>query len=169
MISGPKHLSNARKRLVGFRKTLRSAQIDIPKQYIEFGDFRERSGQIAAERLLSLPAPPSAVFVANNEMMAGALFAIREQGIKVPHELSLIGFDDARWAQYSDPPLTVVSQPTEAMGQKAAELLLGRLRGERLANTVVFEPQLVVRRSTAAPSEEVKNSRRRGCKKASMG
>ena len=168
MISGPKHLSNARKRLVGFRKTLRSAQIVIPKQYIEFGDFRERSGQIAAERLLSLPTPPSAVFVANNEMMAGALFAIREQGIKVPHELSLIGFDDARWAQYSDPPLTVVSQPTEAMGQKAAELLLGRLRGERLANTVVFEPQLVVRRSTAAPSEEVKNSRRRGCKKASM-
>jgi DNA-binding LacI/PurR family transcriptional regulator len=51
------------------------------------------------------------------------------------------------------------------MGQKAAELLLGRLRGERLAKTVVFEPQLVVRRSTAAPSEEVKNSRSRGFKK----
>ena len=168
MISGPKHLSNARKRLVGFRKTLRSAKIVIPNEYIEFGDFRERSGQIAANRLLSLPTPPSAIFVANNEMMAGALFAIREREIKVPHELSLIGFDDARWAQYSDPPLTVVSQPTEAMGQKAAELLLGRLRGERLANTVVFEPQLVVRRSTAVPSEEVKNSRSRGFKKTSM-
>ena len=115
------------------------------------GDFRERSGQIAAERLLSLPSPPSAIFVANNEMMAGALFAIRERGIKVPRDLSVIGFDDARWAQYSDPPLTVVSQTTEAMGQKAAELLLGRLRGEKRANTVVFEPQLVVRRSTAAP------------------
>ncbi len=112
-------------------KRFDSAQIVIPKEYIEFGDFRERSGQIAAERLLSLPTPPSAVFVANNEMMAGALFAIRERGIKVPRDLSLIGFDDARWAQYSDPPLTVVSQPTEAMGQKAAELLLGRLRGER--------------------------------------
>ena len=113
--------------------------------------FANSPGHIAAERLLSLPTPPSAVFVANNEMMAGALFAIRERGIKVPRDLSLIGFDDARWAQYSDPPLTVVSQPTEAMGQKAAELLLGRLRGERHANTVVFEPQLVVRRSTAAP------------------
>jgi LacI family transcriptional regulator len=144
-------LSNARKRLDGFRRTLRSAQIVIPKEYIEFGDFREPSGQIAAKRLLSLPAPPSAVFVANNEMMAGALLAIRERGIKVPRDLSLIGFDDARWAQYSDPPLTVVSQPTEAMGEKAAELLLGRLHGEKLAKTVMFKPELVVRRSTASP------------------
>ena len=151
MISGPRHLSNARKRLDAFRKTLRSARIVVPKGYIEFGDFRETSGRIAAKRLLSLPSPPTAVFVANNEMMAGALFAIREQGIKVPRDLSLIGFDDARWAQFSDPPLTVVSQPTEAMGQKAAELLLARLRGERRAKTVMFEPQLVVRRSTAAP------------------
>jgi LacI family transcriptional regulator len=151
MISGPKHLSNARKRLVGFRKTLRSAQIALPKEYVEFGDFRERSGQIATERLLSLPTPPSAIFVANNEMMAGALFAIREWGTKVPRDLSLIGFDDARWAQYADPPLTVISQPTESMGQKAAELLLDRLRGEKLAKTVVFEPQLIVRGSTAAP------------------
>jgi DNA-binding LacI/PurR family transcriptional regulator len=161
MISGPKHLSNARKRLVGFRKTLRSAELVIPEDYIEFGDFRERSGQIAAERLLSLPTPPTAIFVANNEMMAGALFAVRERGIKVPRDLSLIGFDDARWAEYSDPPLTVVSQPTEAMGQKAAELLLGRLRGARLAKTVVFEPQLIVRRSTAAPRQEIKKSRNR--------
>jgi len=168
MISGPKHLSNARKRLVGFRKTLRAAKVVIPNEYIEFGDFREPSGQIAANRLLSLPTPPSAIFVANNEMMAGALCAIRERGIKVPRELSLIGFDDVRWAQYSDPPLTVVSQPTEAMGQKAAELLLGRLRGESVANTVVFEPRLVVRRSTAVPSEEVKNSTGRGFKKTSM-
>ena len=150
-ISGPRHLSNARKRLDAFRKTLRSARIAVPNEYIEFGDFREYSGRMAAERLLSLPTPPSAIFVANNEMMAGALFAVRERGIKVPRDLSLIGFDDARWAQYCDPPLTVVSQPTEAMGQKAAELLLARLRGETIAKMVMFEPQLIVRRSTATP------------------
>ena len=151
MISGPRHLSNARKRLDAFRKTLRSRRIVIPKDYVTFGDFREQSGQIAAERLLSLRTPPSAILVANNEMMAGALFAIRQRGVKVPRDLSLIGFDDARWAQYSDPPLTVVSQPTEQMGQKAAELLLGRLQGERRANTVVFEPELIVRGSTCPP------------------
>jgi LacI family transcriptional regulator len=151
MISGPKHLSNARKRLDGYRKTLRAAQISVPNEYIEYGDFREQSGRVAAERLLSLQTPPTAILVANNEMMAGALLAIRQRRVKVPRDLSLIGFDDARWAQYSDPALTVVSQPTEAMGQKAAELLLGRLQGERQANTVIFKPELIIRRSTAAP------------------
>ncbi len=160
IISGPKHLSNARSRLDGFRKTLRGANIPTPDEYIEFGDFRERSGEKAAEQLLALRHPPTAIFVANNEMMAGALLAIRQRHIKIPRDLSLIGFDDARWAQYSDPPLTVVAQPTDAMGKKAAELLLGRIRGETAAKTVVFEPELVVRRSTAAPKRERTEARK---------
>ena len=152
MISGPMHLSNARSRVAGFRKTLRAAGIPVAREYIEFGDFRQRSGEEAAQRLLSLRHPPTAVFVANNEMMAGALLAIRQQKrLKVPRNLSLIGFDDARWAQFADPPLTVVSQPTEAMGKKAAELLLQRIQGETAPQTIVFQPALVVRRSTAAP------------------
>lgn len=151
MISGPKHLSNARKRLDGFRNTLRSAQIAVQKEYIQFGDFREQSGRLAAERLLCLQTPPTAIFIANNEMMAGALFAIRQRRLKVPRDVSLVGFDDDRWTQYSDPPLTVISQPTEAMGQKAADLLLGRLQGEREADTVVFKPELIIRCSTTAP------------------
>jgi LacI family transcriptional regulator, galactose operon repressor len=152
MISGPMHLSNARSRAKGFRKTLRAAGIPVAREYIEFGDFRQRSGEEAAQRLLSLRHPPTAVFVANNEMMAGALLAIRQQKrLKVPRDLSLVGFDDARWAQFADPPLTVVSQPTEAMGKKAAELLLQRIQGKTAPKTIVFKPALVVRRSTAAP------------------
>jgi LacI family transcriptional regulator len=152
MISGPMHLSNARSRVKGFRKTLRAAGIPVAREYLEFGDFRQWSGEEATQRLLSLRHPPTAVFVANNEMMAGALLAIRQQKrLKVPRNLSLIGFDDARWAQFADPPLTVVSQPTEAMGEKAAELLLRRIQGETAAKTIVFKPTLVVRRSTAAP------------------
>jgi DNA-binding LacI/PurR family transcriptional regulator len=151
MISGPKHLSNARSRFDGFCKTLRAARILIPNSYIEFGDFRERSGEKAMERLMALRRRPTAVLVANNEMMAGALLAIRRQQIKVPRDLSLIGFDDARWAQYCDPPLTVISQPTDAMGRKAAELLLGRINGKPASETIVFEPGLVIRRSTAIP------------------
>src|SRR5208282_2846138 len=81
----------------------------------------------------------------------GALLALRRQQIKVPRDLSLIGFDDARWAQYCDPPLTVISQPTDAMGRKAAELLLGRINGKPASETIVFEPGLVIRRSTAIP------------------
>jgi LacI family transcriptional regulator len=151
MISGPIHLSNARARFDGFRNALRSAKITIPDEYIEFGDFREQSGQAAAARLLALRRRPTAVVVANNEMTAGALLAIRQREIKIPRDLSLIGFDDARWAQYSDPPLTVISQPTDAMGKKAAELLLGRIGGNTELRTIVFKPELIVRRSTAAP------------------
>jgi len=151
IVSGPQHLSNARDRLEGFRKTLRAARISIPKNYVEFGDFREASGFQAAERLLSLDRPPTAIFVANNEMMAGTLSAVRQRRVKVPRELSLVGFDDARWARYLEPPLTVVSQPAELMGQKAAQLLLTRLSGRTTPQTVIFEPELIVRRSAAAP------------------
>jgi len=151
IVSGPQHLSNARDRLEGFRKTLRAAHISIPKDYVEFGDFREASGFQAAERLLNLNSPPTAIFVANNEMMAGTLLAVRQRRVKVPRELSLVGFDDARWARYLEPPLTVVSQPAELMGQKAAQLLLTRLSGRTTPQTVVFEPELIVRRSAAAP------------------
>jgi DNA-binding LacI/PurR family transcriptional regulator len=151
IVSGPLHLSNARDRLEGFRKTLRAARVSIPRNYIEFGDFREASGYQAAERLLSLPCPPTAIFVANNEMMAGTLLAVRQRKVKVPRELSLVGFDDARWARYLEPPLTVVSQPAELMGQKAAQLLLTRLHGRTTPQTIVFEPELIVRRSSAQP------------------
>ena len=144
---------NARARFDGFRKALRSTKITIPDEYIEFGDFREQSGQDAAERLLALRLRPTAVVVANNEMTAGALLAIRQREIRVPRDLSLIGFDDARWAQYSDPPLTVISQPTDAMGKKAAELLLGRIGGNTEPRTIVFKPELIVRRSTAPPTK----------------
>jgi len=78
--------------------------------------------------------------------------AIRQEQKKIPRDISLVGFDDARWAQYCDPPLTVVAQPTDAMGRKAAELVLGRLRGEIEAKVAVFEPELVIRRSTARPN-----------------
>jgi DNA-binding LacI/PurR family transcriptional regulator len=84
-------------------------------------------------------------------MMAGTLSAVRQRKIDVPRELSVVSFDDARWAKYLEPPLTVVSQPAELMGQKAAQLLLARLNGSRVVQNIVFKPELIVRRSSAAP------------------
>jgi DNA-binding LacI/PurR family transcriptional regulator len=151
MISGPRHLSNSRNRLHGFRRALREAGAQLPKEYIEFGDFREASGRRSAEKLLSLEKRPTALFVANNEMTAGALSALRERNIRIPDEISLVGFDDARWAQFSDPPLTIVAQPTSAMGKRSAELLLARIQKEKGTATEIFPPELVVRGSTAPP------------------
>jgi DNA-binding LacI/PurR family transcriptional regulator len=151
MISGPCHLSNSRNRLNGFRRALREVGVQLPNEYVEYGDFREASGRRAAEKLLSLKKRPTALFVANNEMTAGALLALREQKTRIPDEISLVGFDDARWAQFSDPPLTIVAQPTSAMGKRSAELLLTRIQKEKGTTTEIFPPELVVRGSTAPP------------------
>ena len=151
-IAGPQHLSNGRARFSGFQKALRKASIPLPREYIEYGDFREETGHDAAKRLVSLRNPPTAIFIANSEMAGGAIGALRECKVKIPAQLSVVAFDDARWARYLDPPLTVIAQPTDAMGRCAAELLLARLntRSEsRKSSIEVFPPELILRKSTA--------------------
>ena len=149
-IAGPRHLTTGQERLEGFQQALEAAGLPLPRRYVEIGDFREASGTRAARRLFALPRPPTALFVANNEMMAGALGAVLESGRRIPEELSLVGFDDARWAQYMHPPLTVVAQPIAAMGALATEQLFARLEG-RPSAVHVLKTSLIVRASTAPP------------------
>jgi DNA-binding LacI/PurR family transcriptional regulator len=150
-IAGPQHLSNARGRLAGFEDYLRNSGIRVKKAYVEFGDFRQQSGYHCAQRLLSLRRPPTALFIANVEMAAGVIAFIRDKGVSIPTELSIVSFDDSFWARYMDPPLTVIAQPMEEMGKCTMELLLARLRKGKPAQTLVFPPQLIIRQSTSAP------------------
>jgi DNA-binding LacI/PurR family transcriptional regulator len=151
-VAGPQHLSNARGRLTGFQDTLRKHNILVKKSFIQYGDFRQESGYQAAQRLHALRNPPSALFVANMEMAAGVIAFVRDKGVTIPNELSIVSFDDPLWARYMDPPLTVVAQPMETMGKCTMELLLARLRGGKPAQTMVFMPELIVRRSTCSPA-----------------
>lgn len=151
-IAGPGNLTTGRERLAGFQQALRAAGVELPGEYVVVGNFREASGREAAQRLLALPNRPTALFVANNEMMAGALAACRASGVRIPDELSLISFDDVRWARYVDPPLTVIAQPTEQIGRVAAELLFERLAGRTESVTRILDTRLVKRGSCAAPS-----------------
>jgi LacI family transcriptional regulator len=151
-IAGPQHLSNARGRLAGFEDTLRGCHIRIKKEYLQIGNFLQDSGYQCAEKLFSLRHPPTALFVANMEMAAGVIAFVREKALVIPNEVSIVGFDDSFWARYMEPPLTVIAQPVEKMGKSTMELLLARLRGGKPAETLVFAPELVVRRSTAPPS-----------------
>jgi LacI family transcriptional regulator len=148
-IAGPQHLSNARGRLAGLRKTLHKFGIPIGKHYIEIGDFKQDSGYHSAKRLLSRKDRPTAIFSANIEMTAGLVAYVREAGIAIPKELSIVSFDDEFWTRYMDPPLTVVAQPIEEMGKCAMELLLARLRSAQAPQTRIFTPELIVRRSCA--------------------
>jgi LacI family transcriptional regulator len=150
-IAGPQHLSNARGRLAGFEDALRDHRIRVKKEYLQFGNFLQESGYQCAKKLFSLRHPPTAVFVANMEMAAGVIAYIREKGITIPEQISIVSFDDSFWARYMDPPLTVISQPMEKMGKSTMDLLLAQLRGGKPAQTLVFAPELVVRHSTAPP------------------
>jgi DNA-binding LacI/PurR family transcriptional regulator len=149
IVAGPQRLSTGRQRLEGFRDALAQAGVPLTPQFVEIGDFREASGYQATRRLLELAEPPTALFVSNNEMMAGALSALREAGIDIPGDISLISFDDVRWAKYVDPPLTIIAQPTEQFGEVAAELFWERLQGRTEPVTRILEPSLVVRESCA--------------------
>ncbi|MBV8585725.1 MAG: LacI family DNA-binding transcriptional regulator [Verrucomicrobia bacterium] len=165
-IGGPQHLSNGRARLKGFKRALQKAACPSPSNYLTLGDFTEDSGRVEMARLLACAPPPTAVFIANSEMTGGALAAIRERQIRIPRDLSLIGFDDARWTRYLDPPLTAFAHPVEDMGRHAAELLLGRLDSKKPswpAKLVKLDSTLIVRNSTSAPRpEEVRSEMRVG-------
>lgn len=150
-IAGPEHLSTGRDRRIGYEQALQDAGVPIDPQLTQIGDFRKTSGYEAARRLLANGNMATALFVANNEMLAGALTAIHEAGLRIPQELSIVSFDDVRWAEYLVPPLTVVAQPTEALGQAAAELLFRCLEGNKQPGSRIFTPHLIVRGSTAPP------------------
>ena len=151
IITGPLHLTTGHDRLAGFRDTLAAAGRSLPDDYVQLGDFKEASGYAATERLLELSRPPTAIFVANNEMMAGALSVLREHEVAIPGKVSLISFDDVRWAKYVEPPLTIIAQPNEQLGVIAAELLFERLAGRLEPVTRILQPKLIKRGSCAPP------------------
>jgi LacI family transcriptional regulator len=154
-IAGPQHLSNGRARLLGFKEALAKRSIDLPAGYVQIGNFQSESGYVCSQRLFDLKRPPTAIFTANMEMGAGLIALVRERDIKLPDQLSIVTFDDGFWAQYIDPPLTVIAQPVEAMGRFTINLMLRRLRGSRSVQHKMFAPQLIVRGSTRAIAARV--------------
>ena len=116
------------------------------------GDFSIESGLSQALSLLDGPAPPTAVFSFSDEMAMGALEAVRRRGLKCPADLSLVGFDGIRFAEFLDPPLTTISQPMEQIGREAVRLLLDILSdGAPGPLHVTLPHRLAIRASTAAP------------------
>ena len=147
-ITGPQRLSTATERLSGYRKALRNAGLDRDPSLVVRQDFREAGGYKAMRDLCALPKPPDAVLVANNLMTVGALEALRDAGLSVPHDVRVVGFDDAPWAKLLQPSLTVVAQPTYEIGRRSAELLIGaRAEPSRPRQEILLSPQLIVRES----------------------
>lgn len=148
-IAGTPFTGQSAERQRGYVDALCAAGVEIDPALIVEGDFTQVSGFPAAERLLSLAAPPTAIFAANDEMALGALDAIRTRGLSVPDDLSLIGFDDIPAARYAYPALTTLSQPFAEMGVRAVRELVELLQGKEVAaHRVEFPTPMVVRGST---------------------
>ncbi|MFC4425032.1 LacI family DNA-binding transcriptional regulator [Deinococcus navajonensis] len=146
------HIRDAAEREAGFLEAMQAAGLSVPGEAIQDGLFSEAGGERAARRLLSLPQPPTAIFAANDRSALGVLRAAAALGLRVPHDLSVVGFDDIHAASVTDPPLTTVRQPLEQMGAAAATLLIDLIRGVPVVEPhVIFPAQLVVRGSTAPP------------------
>ncbi|MBI5282380.1 MAG: LacI family DNA-binding transcriptional regulator [Candidatus Solibacter usitatus] len=140
-------------RFGGYRSALDLAYLPFLPEYVAHGDGKPDGGAPAMESLLSLPSPPTAVFCYNDMTALGAIRAISARGLRVPADISIVGFDDLFFAQYSAPPLTTVRQPMRDMGRLALETLLQLLSGAATQPNIKVPGELIVRQSTSAPME----------------
>jgi LacI family transcriptional regulator len=138
-------------RLLGFAQRLAERGIPLADELVRDGEYKQSGGHTAARSLFALEDRPTGLFVANHPMTLGALQAARECALNVPHDLSLVAFDDTSWATFLDPPLTTISQPTDQLGSAAATLLIDRVedRYHGPARSIVLQPHLIDRASIA--------------------
>lgn len=131
IIVGPENIYTAQERLKGYIRVHEDYALEVDSSLIKYGDYHLQSGYDLILELLRLPNPPSAVYVTNYEMTLGAIIAINEQNIKIPEDLSFIGFDNLELARVVKPSLSVVVQPMQQIGETAAQILLKRLKGDQ--------------------------------------
>jgi len=147
LIGGPQQWNNARQRQQGWKDTLLGAGLRPVAQV--FGDWSAKSGYAAAQALLEVGEPFTGLLVGNDQMALGALRALREAGLAVPGEVSVVGFDNIPESEFFDPPLTTVYQDFPSLGQGSLAQLLALIEAPAEAGAAqVIEPKLVVRAST---------------------
>jgi DNA-binding LacI/PurR family transcriptional regulator len=127
-ITGPLHLSGAHARLMGFRRALKQAAIQVPMEYVQESSFDRAGGYSAALGLLQMTPRPTAIFAQNDMIAMGVAMAIRELGLLCPHDVSLVGFDGLDVTELMDPPLASVMQPGYQLGAMGIQLLLERVK-----------------------------------------
>ncbi len=150
-IGGPAGVMPSEQRIEGWRMALaETGAAPSVTTLLWRGGFTSQGGYEAMHAILRTDQPPSAVFACNDLMAIGALRAAHETGVRVPDELSIVGFDDIELSGYTSPPLTTVAQPKDHIGALAVDMLLERVsRRRQEPRKVVLQPELRVRASTA--------------------
>jgi LacI family transcriptional regulator len=130
IINGDLGTYTGRERYKGYLEAMQTYDIKPRDEYITYGHFSNRGGYEAAINLLSLEKPPTAIYITNYYMTFGAIIAINERKIKIPGDISIIGFDHFELSDVINPPLTVVEQPTQRIGEMAAQTVIRRIKGD---------------------------------------
>ena len=139
-------------RLEGCRAAIESAGLTLKTEHIIHGEYSLESGEAATLELLKLEDRPTAIFCFSDEIALGCMSALRVSGIDVPTDMSVIGFDDIKFAKYQSPSLTTIAQPVEAFGEHCVNMLVDIIDDNELEEKKLVLPhQLIVRESTAAP------------------
>ena len=142
IIGGPEGIFTAQERLLGYSKALKEAGIPIRGSLIFHGDYTIQGGVRGLEELVRSNPDMTAVFVTNYEMTMGAMIGVNELGIKIPEQLSMIGFDNLQFARACNPKLTIVSQPTDGIAREVARIMLEHLENGKQENEECFSEKL---------------------------
>jgi LacI family transcriptional regulator len=152
-VGGPAAAACNQARMHGYRGAMEAAGVPIPEGYVRTGRFHHRDGLVEGAALLDLPDRPTAIFAGSDETALGVIEAARTRGLRIPEDLSIVGFDDTPVARYASPPLTTVRQPLREIGAVALRTALRLADGEKVdSHHVELATELVVRISTAPPS-----------------
>jgi len=153
-IAGSEEMPHCHYRLQGYVQALRRHGNVVDPHYIIRGDFTFEAGADALEQLLSRSQPPTAVFCHTDVMAMGAISCAKRRGLRVPEDISIMGFDDIAQARFCDPPLTTVAQPRFSIGKEAMLLLLDQLHGQAVNNgSRLLDCTLIERGSTCPPGK----------------
>lgn len=149
-LGGPAVAAANQARMHGYRAAMEARTAPVPGAYVRPGEFTYQTGVLGAAELLDLTAPPTAVFAGNDEIALGVIETARTRGLRIPQDLSVVGFDDTLLARMASPPLTTVRQPLREMGGVALRTALRLADGEKLeSHHVELATELMVRASTA--------------------
>jgi LacI family transcriptional regulator len=149
-VGGPPDVQASQDRMTGYQEVLQEHRLEERKDWACYADFNQAAGRRAGRRMLALRSRPTAIFAANDVTALGVLEAAEELDLRIPRDLSLVGYDNIVYASLPRIQLTTVAQPAVEMGQIAADWLLSVIRGEKRSPLQqVLTPQLIIRSTTA--------------------
>lgn len=155
-IAGPSRINPSARRVIGYKQAIQEAGLNVEPEIIVNGDFHPETGWKIGRAMMSQKNAPTAIFACNDLMAMGVLRAATELGLRVPHDIALVGYDDIELASYTNPPLTTIKQPKLEMGLAVLNFILRRVQDKQSAPQSALLPVSLVIRDSCGAAERYK-------------